>query len=446
MITFCVASLRRGIQLVRTHRSFLYTLALLVVIPAAFLLSGQQFLNVAQEHHDRAEYARIGLLHDVFVAYAEETRMNREGLRAIVANIGPINPDLKTFSLITLEEGELAQEALWGAPIDLEHYGDIVRAAAVRTDESLVFETYESGEHVRLGIRAIHRGELTAPSMVFTSFSLAAGDALYAEKIRTAYLSLAFLTLIVLFFILRHAHIINYAEIAAHLKEALAVRTTFINMTAHELRSPLTAIRGYANMLRERLRSEEDKTYAARIEESSAYMIQLVSDMLDVAKIESGSAALARDICSVRDVAQNVVERLESLGKEHGIALRMDRMSPDLRIVVDKTRLEQILINLVSNAIKYTKQGSVTLAALSTRGTCEIRIKDTGSGMTAQDQQRLFAPFFRTSEATRSGIAGAGLGMWITKQFIEAMGGSVAVESIHSVGTHVVVTFPLAHT
>ncbi len=444
MIRFILDSGRRGVRLIKVHRSFVYTAALLVIIPVTFVLSGQQFLDVAREHQTRAEKNRIGLLHDAFVAYTEETQ-NTDGLVRMATQIATLNPDIRYLGLVTYREGIFTSRALAGDLVDENLYTDLIKVSSVRLDESVVFETRIQGESVRVGVRAIAKEGALPEQFLVTTFSTEASDAVYRSKVRMTYLYLLGVIFLIMLLVIRHARIINYADLYTEQKRALSAKTAFITMTAHELRSPLSAIRGYASMLVEAKGvSKEKKEYAKRIEESSAYMIGLVSDMLDVAKIESGGAVLAKDRCLVEETLLRLVSRLEALATEHGIALRVEGVAKDLAIMADRTRLEQILVNLISNALKYTKEGSVTLAASVVHGKCEIRIKDTGVGMSAEDQQKLFAPFFRTEDAEISGVVGTGLGMWITKQFIEAMGGSVDVESIRGVGTHIVVKFPTA--
>ena len=447
MIDFLKNSFTRGWNLLHIHRQFVYTLLLLLIIPTAFLFSGQQFLNVAREHYDRAEKDRIGLLHDIFVSYLEETHGNIEGARRMAVRLGALNPDLSVFSVLQYQDQKFTTDPFIGESIDSRRYENELRAAGIRTDESLIFEGYENGKHVWIGVRAMNIGSASANYFLLTVLDISASDALYAHRVLIAYAYLAGIIFLIALLIIRHARIINYAELYEKLKEALVAKTTFITMTAHELRAPLTAMRGYASMIRESTEvSKETQERASRIEESSAYMVHLVSDMLDVAKIESGTMTLLKESVSVKEVIENLMTRLGSLGAEHNVTLQTEPMAEDVHIMVDHTRFEQILTNLISNAIKYTTEGTVTLAVSVAHNTCEIRIKDTGSGMNAEDQHKLFSPYFRTEDAETSGVTGTGLGMWITKQFIEVMGGSVDVESIHGVGTHVVVIFPLAKT
>ena len=435
--------LQQGLSGLRKHTQFGVTLLLLVAIPVGFLISGQRFLSISKAAQERAERGRIGLLHDAVAAFAKR-EIHTDDRSHLISEIVAQNPDITKFVIFVYRDGAYAVDTSYGDIGDVGQYREELRESGTRDDESLIFETSESGVRHWLGVRALP-GNPIPTTFILTDMSMEAQDSLYASEIKKTYVYLLGIVLLLMVLVLRHARIINYSELYKKLKEALGAKTTFITMTAHELRAPLTAMRGYASMIRESSEtSSESKKYAERIEDSSKYMIGLVSDMLDLAKMDSGSMVLQKDICSVKEVAQGLVERLGALGKDHTIALVAEPISEDLIISIDRTRFEQILTNLISNAIKYTREGGVTLAASVVHGKCEIRIKDTGTGMTAEDQHKLFSPFFRTEDAESSEVVGTGLGMWITKQFIENMGGTVAVESIHGVGTHVVVRFPLS--
>jgi signal transduction histidine kinase len=269
-------------------------------------------------------------------------------------------------------------------------------------------------------------------------------DALYQRAVLSAYGILFLIVVAISLLILRHARIINYAGLYDELRKALVAKTEFMHMTAHEFRAPLTSMRGYASMIAEKPNGTDIALYAKRIEDTSMYMISLVSDLLEVAALEAKSVTLAHERFNVASVIERVIAALEPLATEHALSLGMEGVDSSLAIVGDERRFEQILINIVSNALKYTKEGSVKLTAHKNRDLVEVRIEDTGIGMTSEDRDRLFSPYFRTEEGAKSGVVGTGLGLWITKQFIERMGGHVSVESIHGVGTHVVLSFPAA--
>jgi signal transduction histidine kinase len=220
------------------------------------------------------------------------------------------------------------------------------------------------------------------------------------------------------------------------------MKDLFTNMIAHELRAPLTAIRGYASLLEEKTPTESDKQHAIRIKESSERMLLILTDLLDVARIQSGKLAIEKKETDVSLVVAKVVAELQVTAREKHIELIQENDTHSCIVMSDSKRLQQVFTNIINNAIKYTQQGSITVSITQVHAFIEIRVKDTGMGIAFEDQKRLFAPFFRVSSTDVSNITGTGLGMWITKELIELLGGSVSVESIKGVGTHVIVKLP----
>ncbi len=434
MIQFFIDSFTRGYRLMSEHRTFVYTLALLILVPAAFLWSGDQFLRVAREYHARAENDRIGLLHDVFAAYLKETSGNLGGAGRVAQRIIAENPDFREFAIIYPSENAFTAESFMGHTLKADDYSNFLRASSVRDDESLVFEEYAdteaSGtkssvhlEHLRTGMRSVVLSGTTPSYYILTSFSLEAEDALYLNKIYELYAYLFGIVLIIMLLVIRQARIINYADLSQKLKDALDAKTTFINMTAHELRAPLTAMRGYASLLRENTElSDTVREQARRIEDSSLYMVSLISDLLDIAKMDAGNMHIEMHDLDIAEVITGIVGRLLPLAQERGLSLTAEKFPQERNIDADKKRLEEVLTNLISNSLKYTKEGGVAISTANVGGRLEIRIKDTGIGMTAENQDKLFTPFFRV-EAEVGKTVGTGLGMWITKQFVERMGG-----------------------
>jgi signal transduction histidine kinase len=179
-----------------------------------------------------------------------------------------------------------------------------------------------------------------------------------------------------------------------------------------------------------------------RIADSAERLILIVNDLLDVARIQSGKLSLNLSQAPVSAIVANVIADMQVVASKKGTSLQVQPQGTQYEAYGDANRLQQALINIVSNAIKYTEKGNIQVVLQETRTKIVIRVQDTGMGISSEDQKELFAPFFRVAGETMSTITGTGLGMWITKQFIEMMGGSIGVESIKGVGTHVVVTLP----
>jgi signal transduction histidine kinase len=247
----------------------------------------------------------------------------------------------------------------------------------------------------------------------------------------------------VLALVIRHVRLIDYAYLYSEIKKVDEVKDLFTNMIAHELRAPLTAMRGYASMIEERTDVPEDvKKYAGIIQNSSERLVDVVSDLLDVARIRSGKLSIEHSSVHIQDVIKAVVHELNASAIEKKIKLQLELPEEDIILNTDGNRLHQAIANLVSNSLKYTKAGDIRIRLEARTDRVEIRIKDTGMGISAENQKNLFAPFFRVEGKEMEATIGTGLGMWITKQLVELLKGSIAVESIRGVGTHIVVTLP----
>jgi two-component system, OmpR family, phosphate regulon sensor histidine kinase PhoR len=248
--------------------------------------------------------------------------------------------------------------------------------------------------------------------------------------------------IMLLFF--RHARIIDYTTLYKRLKEIDQLKDDFIAMASHELRTPLTVIRGYAEELSTIPKlSEEGRSFIRYIDLSARQLDDLVSDMLDVSKIEQNRMEFVAEEIDVLMFANEITKSFQPRVKSKELALLCT--GDAAMISVDKKRFRQVLINLIGNAVKYTQKGSVKIRiSLRKKNIVEIRVSDTGIGMTAEEQKRLFEKFYRIKNEDTKDIRGSGLGLWLTKALVENMGGTLSVESIKGVGTHFIISFPHA--
>lgn len=222
----------------------------------------------------------------------------------------------------------------------------------------------------------------------------------------------------------------------------------FISVATHEIKAPMTAIIGYLSLLLDDGMGQIDDT--ARQLATEAYrgttrLRDLVNELLDIARLESGRAKF--DLVQV-DLAEEMTSMIKlqaTPATEATITLAYQPPSSQVMVTADKTKLEIILTNFISNGIKYNRPaGSVTLSHEIVGGMAQITIQDTGLGIPAEQQAKMFQKFFRVEHADRSSVPGTGLGMYITKQFIEGMGGRLWFESEHGKGTAFHFTLPLA--
>lgn len=227
----------------------------------------------------------------------------------------------------------------------------------------------------------------------------------------------------------------DLAKANARLKELDKMKSEFVSIASHQLRSPLTAIRGYTSMLLEgsfgKLPAKATDA-VNRIAESSRYMATSVEDYLNVSRIQSGNMKYDMSEFDIKEIAKKIVEDMRQEATKKGILLSFRSQADcDCLVQADVGKTRQIIQNLVDNAMKYTKKGSITVEVQSTAKPKRVRINvvDTGIGMSAQTLDRIFGKFERARNANEVNVTGTGLGLFVAKKMTEDMGGTVTAAS-----------------
>jgi signal transduction histidine kinase len=231
-------------------------------------------------------------------------------------------------------------------------------------------------------------------------------------------------------------------------QEANRLKTEFVTVVTHELRSPLTSIAGYIELLLEEdyEGAEARRDYLQIVKRNAYRLLELSNDLLDIARIEAGKLELKRVPLDLGGVIYEVSGALRPQIEAKGQHLRLD-LAAHLPVVTgDPERVTQILLNLVSNAHKYTPPGgSITIATRAERtGVC-IAVQDTGIGLSAEEQQQLFTKFFRAQHPLVREAGGTGLGLAIVHALVALHGGTITVVSAPGQGSTFNVTLPAAH-
>ena len=231
---------------------------------------------------------------------------------------------------------------------------------------------------------------------------------------------------------------------------ASEAKSSFLARMSHELRTPLNAIIGYSEMLTEDAEEaglQDFESDLGKITGSGKFLLELIDDILDLSKVEAGKMEVYLETFALNEVVTEVKDILTPLVEKNNNVLEVESLYPDqMEMTSDRTKLRQILFNLISNSAKFTTEGTVKLKIVDQEihsGRSVIfNIKDNGIGMSEEQLEKIFNPFDQAKKSTSKDYGGTGLGLAITKSFIEMLGGTIEVESKVKWGSRFKVTLP----
>ena len=230
-------------------------------------------------------------------------------------------------------------------------------------------------------------------------------------------------------------------------EKANAAKSDFLFNMSHDIRTPMNALLGYSELMKRELTDPKLLDYQEKMEQSGNLLLSIINNVLDMARIESGKVELDEDYVKIRDIYQGVYKIFQAEAEKKGIRLEMEYEVQHEHVICDETKNREVFLNLISNAVKYTASGGAVTIRI-TELDCDrkdyVRIQsqviDTGIGMSEEFLPSLFEAFTRERNTTMGKVAGTGLGMPITKQYIDMMGGTIEAESKLGEGSRFTVT------
>lgn len=426
---------------------FLYALAVIILIPV--LLVGNTWYLLRAIHRDVNFVLRreSGLVQSALEPFLAEGTRDADALQRRLSALRGSAPEILSASVLVAEPAGtfsvLATTARDPAPDRQSPLNAFVLAQ--REPHAALVVDAETGKRAWQIVAPVRAGDRL---VALTSFKVSTADVddILRRTTRQSILLLVATVVLSVLLLANHLRFFESARLAQKLRELDRLKDEFISMAAHELRSPLTTIRGYTSMLKETLDTRADaisKQQVGVVTHEVDRLGALVEDLLDVARIQQGRMQFQMQDLDLAGVVRLVTEQFRPQAEQKELTLAYEAPAQPLRVRADRDRLQQVFVNLVSNAVKYTKDGSVTIRHDVRGSKVATMVIDTGLGMTPEDRERLFEKFYRIKSKETQQITGTGLGLWITKQIVEAFGGRIYVDSLKERGTQFTVLLPL---
>lgn len=440
-------SLKRGFTFLSEHRQVLYTLVLMVLVGLGFMLVSQRFLSAWTSNQELLEKRHIGLVQDTMTEFTRVLSARPGELQSIVTKILEENQqitELKVLSPAGTSEYKIVAsdtpEEVGRVYVPLES-ALLFQLKGVNEAQPVLSEMpgVEGREwHV---VRAVGDGDGGVEAYVLAVVSMADLDRAASAGVLNAYIWLVAIMAVILLMLFRLARVTDYITLYYKLKKVDLMKDDFVSMAAHELRTPLSVIRGYVDLLPVLDLSEADKANIAKINLAVDQLNSLIGDILDVSKLQEGEMEFKFGEHNLTPIIKEVVESFRPLAHQKELMLELS-INQDFQAEVDPTRFRQVLVNLVGNAVKYTERGEVKVSVKREGSQIEIRVSDTGLGISAEDQKHLFEKFFRVQSKETDHIRGTGLGLWISAEIMRRMKGRIVVESIKGKGSDFILYLP----
>ena len=220
-------------------------------------------------------------------------------------------------------------------------------------------------------------------------------------------------------------------------------KKTFVDNASHELKTPLTSIKGYVETISEKIENQEIKEHIKIIKRNTDRMINIIEDLLKLSELENKKNIADFKLVNINELISRIIEMFQQNNQKSNITIETDYQELLSEIRGDKYKLEQVFINLIDNAIKYTDKGTVLVSTFKEKNNIVVEVKDTGIGIPEEDKERVFERFFVVDKSRSRKLGGTGLGLAIVKHIVLMHNGTIGIESKKGKGTTVRINFPV---
>ncbi|MEI7621468.1 MAG: HAMP domain-containing sensor histidine kinase [Candidatus Moraniibacteriota bacterium] len=443
-------NLVKKIRILLKERSIIFYSSFLIVCIAGIILFNTFYsLQRFQQSKDVMLQKKATLVEDIFQQLVVIHLANPAELQRVIEKIGQDDDEIMEISVMVPAENHEA--FLVVANTGVANVGQLQKSEEYIYN-TMAWQAKKTGVAFLDSVDGVRFWTVVKPvldekenklALVSLKLSLAEADAFTDDAIRRVYWVTFFSMLLVLLLISNHARLFLFVAKAAHLEEIDKMKDDFISMASHELKSPLTAIRGYLDLMSGNfpVSDKERVHYIKNMNLSVIRLNDLVEDLLDVSRIEQNRIPMVLEKIQLQPIITQLVDEMSISAKNKNLIFSYTQTEIPF-VKVDPDRVKQIIVNLLSNAVKYTKKGAVETTTKFDEKFVYLIFADTGIGMSAGQLKNLFGKFYRVSSNETKDVSGSGLGLWISLQLTQKMGGDISVESIEGVGSHFTLKLP----
>ncbi|HEY2004660.1 MAG TPA: HAMP domain-containing sensor histidine kinase [Candidatus Saccharimonadia bacterium] len=441
------------LKLNRQQRELIYSTALIILIPACMIGSTLWLTSQVKQDFDQELRRKANLANEVFNVSVQNALTTGTAAHAAPVIQGLINqtvtqaPDIDLLG-VSVPSGSGFTVLADSDPTRTGQADTTIQTQVAKSEAQPVASLIAMGE---AGSRewlvatpvTTETGRLLAVTTI--RVSLHSADGAMNTTLRNALIMLSVMISVIVLLLLHHFRFVEYAELFRKQKELDQLKDDFISIATHELKAPITLIKGYISMVLEMKLTKDARDQLQIAFDQTDRLGRLVTDLLDVSRIEQGRTKYNITTVNLPATINPMMANFEIKANDKNLHLSYKPPADLPPVAADPDRVMEVFTNLIDNAIKYSRTGTVTVSHASAPTTVTTTVSDTGIGMTPDEQSRLFQRFYRARNDDTKDIAGTGLGLWIIKQYIEHMGGSIQVQSQKGKGTSFIVTLNRAN-
>ncbi|MDD2274321.1 MAG: HAMP domain-containing sensor histidine kinase [Candidatus Pacebacteria bacterium] len=433
------------LNFLKDNKQVIYSIILMIVVPGVLIFNTWLFSGYYQEIANMSLQNKAIGIGQAFNAGVNES----DDFQMFINKWGEINEDTKDLEILLFEEGSFRRIA------SMNNYDDVGRVEnnynyllSWNANNPVAQKIFKDGKAYWSVVMPLKDDQGNNFALLSMNLSADVISTKLVTILAKSYWVLLLSVVLIVLLLLVNSRLFEYSILYNKIKEVDKMKDEFISMASHELRTPVTVIKGYAQTMMEESKElnlkKEGVEYLSIINTSTERLGNLIEDLLNVSRIEQGRFKVELKEINAQTIIEETIKEISVQAKEKNLILNFEAKENMIDLIsADKDKLKQVLINIIGNSIKYTNEGSVDVKIYNKDNNLIINIKDTGIGMSAKEREHLFEKFYRIKNKRTQDVIGTGLGLWITKQIIEIMKGNIFVDSIEEVGTQVTIEFPL---